>query len=88
VKTERLDRLQKLLLAQQDQANQDAVGKVLPVLFEKPGRGGNQIVGRTPHLQPVHAEGALDLIGTIQDVRIDRRTANSLKGVLRESLPA
>ena len=88
VKAERLDTLQKLLLAQQDQANQDAIGKVLPVLFEKPGRSKGQFVGRTPYLHPVHAEGSQNLIGTIQDVRIEMRTANSLKGALRESVPA
>ena len=88
VKAERLDALQKLLLAQQDQANQDVVGKVLPVLFEKPGRGKSQFVGRTPYLHPVHAEGSQNLIGTIRDVRIEMRTANSLKGALRESVPA
>jgi tRNA-2-methylthio-N6-dimethylallyladenosine synthase len=87
-KTERLDALQKLLLAQQDEANQNAVGKVLPVLFEKPGRNRDQIVGRTPYLQPVHAEGSPDLIGAIRPVRIAVRTANSLKGVLMEGLPA
>jgi tRNA-2-methylthio-N6-dimethylallyladenosine synthase len=88
LKAERLDELQKLLLAQQDQANENAIGKVLPVLFEKPGRTKNQIVGRTPYLQPVHADAKHDLIGTIQDVRIEMRTANSLKGALMESVPA
>jgi tRNA-2-methylthio-N6-dimethylallyladenosine synthase len=88
IKTERLEALQKLLLEQQDAANQKAVGSVLPVLFEKPGRNRHQIVGRTPYLQPVHAEGAQDLIGAVRAVRIEARTANSLKGTLLESVPA
>jgi tRNA-2-methylthio-N6-dimethylallyladenosine synthase len=88
VKAERLDLLQKLLLSQQDAANQNAVGKVLPVLFEKSGRGPGQIVGRSPYLHPVHAEGASGLIGSVRDVRIEARTANSLKGALLESVPA
>ena len=73
--------MQKLLLAQQDDANLAAIGKTLPVLFEKRGREKDQYVGRTPHLQPVHVKGASDLIGKIRDVRIEARTANSLKGV-------
>jgi tRNA-2-methylthio-N6-dimethylallyladenosine synthase len=83
VKSERLDTLQKLLLAQQDEANIAAVGKTLPVLFEKPGREKNQFVGRTPYLQPVHAQGEAGLIGTLREVRIEALTANSLKGSLQ-----
>ena len=82
VKSERLDSLQKLLLSQQDAANLAAVGKTLDVLFEKPGRNLGQIVGRSPHLQPVHAEASPALIGAIRPVRINALTANSLKGAL------
>ena len=82
VKTERLDALQKLLLSQQDDANLAAIGKTLPVLFEKPGREKNQFVGRTPYLQPVHVTGANDLVGKVRDVRIEALTANSLRGSL------
>jgi tRNA-2-methylthio-N6-dimethylallyladenosine synthase len=89
VKSQRLDALQKLLLAQQDDANDAVIGKVLPVLFEKPGRDARQIVGRTPWLHPVHAQGAASLIGTVRDVRIEARTANSLKGALVDrTIPA
>jgi tRNA-2-methylthio-N6-dimethylallyladenosine synthase len=82
VKTARLEILQKLLLAQQDRANLATVGKTLDVLFEKPGRNPGQIVGRTPHLQPVYVDGPLSLIGSIHAVRIEALTANSLKGHL------
>ena len=82
VKAARLDRLQKLLLAQQDQANLAAIGKTLDVLFEKPGRNLGQIVGRTPYLHPVHVEAPASLIGSIHPVRIEALTANSLKGSL------
>jgi tRNA-2-methylthio-N6-dimethylallyladenosine synthase len=81
-KTERLDALQALLLQQQDAFNDAQAGRILPVLFEKPGRREGQIVGRSPYLQPVHAEGDAALIGTVADVRIAARTANSLKGAL------
>jgi tRNA-2-methylthio-N6-dimethylallyladenosine synthase len=82
VKNERLQRLQTLLLDQQDQANLAAIGKTMPVLFEKPGRGKHQLVGRSPWLQPVHVEGAASLLGTIADVKIASLTANSLHGAL------
>ncbi len=82
VKSERLDILQRLLLAQQDAANNAAIGKRLEVLFEKSGRREGQIVGRTPHLQPVHVEAPVSLIGNIRPVHIEALTANSLKGRL------
>jgi tRNA-2-methylthio-N6-dimethylallyladenosine synthase len=52
------------------------------VLFEKPGRKSGQAVGRSPYLQPVHVEGAADLIGAIRDVTIIEAQPNSLKGTL------
>ena len=82
VKSARLEALQGLLLAQQDAFNDAQIGRILPVLFEKPGRGASQMVGRTPYLQPVHADGDASLIGRTADVRIAARTANSLRGIL------
>jgi tRNA-2-methylthio-N6-dimethylallyladenosine synthase len=82
VKAARLDALQKLLLSQQYGFDDSQVGKILPVLFEKTARDAGQLMGRTPYLQPVHVQASADLIGTIADVRIERRTANSLHGVL------
>jgi tRNA-2-methylthio-N6-dimethylallyladenosine synthase len=88
IKDERLQVLQDLLLKQQDEANLAMIGKTVTVLFEKPGRGSGQIVGRTPWLQPVHAQGPQSLIGRLADVKIARLTANSLEGLLAESVPA
>ena len=82
MKSARLDALQKLLLSQQDAANEAAIGKTLDVLFEKPGRGATQIVGRTPHLNPVHVEAPQSALGTVRPVQIEALTANSLKGCL------
>ncbi len=82
VKNARLQTLQTLLGAQQDEFNAACAGRVLSVLFEKPGRKEGQAVGRTPYLQPVHVDGAASLIGQIADVRIDAVHANSLKGAL------
>ena len=71
VKIARLAELQSLLITQQAAFNASCEKRVMPVLFEKPGRRQGQAVGRSPYLQPVHVEGALDLIGEIRDVRID-----------------
>jgi tRNA-2-methylthio-N6-dimethylallyladenosine synthase len=80
VKDARLQTLQALILSQQDAFNASCAGKILPVLFEKPGRKSGQAVGRSPYLQPVHVEGAAHLIGEIRDVRIESVFPNSLKG--------
>jgi tRNA-2-methylthio-N6-dimethylallyladenosine synthase len=82
VKDARLQALQALLSAQQDAFNAACAGRILPVLFEKPGRREGQAVGRTPYLQPVHVDGAASLIGRIVDVRIEAALSNSLKGAL------
>ena len=82
VKVARLDALQKLLLKQQYAFDDSQIGKVVPVLFEKRARDQNQLMGRTPYLQPVHVHGDVSLLGQVADVRIEKRTANSLHGVL------
>ncbi|HYM18744.1 MAG TPA: tRNA (N6-isopentenyl adenosine(37)-C2)-methylthiotransferase MiaB [Micropepsaceae bacterium] len=87
VKAERLSRLQALLTEQQHRFNQGCRGKVLPVLFDKPGRKNGQAVGRSPYLQPVHVAGAEDFIGEIRQVEIAAVLPNSLRGVLVDSVP-
>jgi len=82
VKAARLDTLQKLLLSQQYAFDDSQIGKTVPVLFEKTARDKGQLMGRTPYLQPVHVHADSALIGQVADVRIERRTANSLHGVL------
>jgi tRNA-2-methylthio-N6-dimethylallyladenosine synthase len=82
VKAARLEELQKLLLAQQYAFDDSQIGKTLPVLFEKKARDAGQLMGRTPYQQPVHVEADAIRIGRVGDVKITRRTANSLHGVL------
>jgi tRNA-2-methylthio-N6-dimethylallyladenosine synthase len=82
VKSERLARLQDLLDGQQDQFNRTAVGKTLPVLFEKAGRHPGQLVGRSPYLQLVHAEAGAQLLGRIIPVEITAVGPNSLAGTI------
>jgi tRNA-2-methylthio-N6-dimethylallyladenosine synthase len=83
VKDERLARLNALIDEQQRAFNAAQVGKVLPVLFEKPGRHPGQLSGRSPYLQAVHCEGPERLIGQIAPVRIDVANKMSLSGVLQ-----
>ena len=52
----------------------------MPVLFERLGRYGGQILGRSPYMQPVHATAAERLIGNVVKCRIVDVLKNSLKG--------
>jgi tRNA-2-methylthio-N6-dimethylallyladenosine synthase len=83
VKSRRLLRLREQLNGQQSAFNTRCVGRVLPVLFEKPGRRTGQLVGRSPYLQAVHAEAALGHLGRILPVEILACGPNSLAGVIR-----
>ena len=82
VKTERLHRLQALLGEQQQAFNGAMAGRTVPVLFERPGRHGGQIIGRSPYLQAVHAEAPQRLIGQIVPVKIASAGSNSLAGAV------
>jgi tRNA-2-methylthio-N6-dimethylallyladenosine synthase len=78
IKTERLAQLQALLGEQARAFNQATVGRVLPVLLERPGRHPGQQVGRTPYLQAVHIEAEASALGRIIDVVITDSHAHSL----------
>jgi len=82
VKDERLARLNALLDAQARAFNASQVGKVLPVLFERPGRHSGQLIGRSPYLQAVHATAPDRMIGQIVPVRIESAARMSLGGAL------
>jgi tRNA-2-methylthio-N6-dimethylallyladenosine synthase len=82
VKDERLARLLELLDDQQRAFNAAAEGRTLDVLFERPGRHPGQVLGRSPYLQAVHAEGPASLIGQIAEVQIERTAKMSLTGSL------
>jgi tRNA-2-methylthio-N6-dimethylallyladenosine synthase len=82
VKDTRLQRLQALLRTQQEAFNQACVGRVLPVLLERPGRHPGQLGGRSPYLQAVHVAGPADWIGRIVPVRIESCRPNSLAGTV------
>jgi tRNA-2-methylthio-N6-dimethylallyladenosine synthase len=82
IKAERLAALQALLQSQQRVFNEAAIGSVTSVLFEKPGRHAGQLVGRSPYLQPVHADIGPERIGEIVRVKIIGLRSNSLTGAV------
>jgi tRNA-2-methylthio-N6-dimethylallyladenosine synthase len=80
VKSARLHALQALLGEQARAFNASKVGQTVPVLFAEPGRKPGQLVGKTPWLQSVYAEGNARLIGRIVEARLTEGHANSLAG--------
>ena len=80
IKAARLAALQTLLGQQAREFNLSKVGATVPVLFAEPGRKPGQIIGKTPWLQSVYADGPPRLIGRIVDTRLTEGHANSLAG--------
>ncbi len=76
----RLHELQALLDRQGKAFNQAMVGRVLPVLLEKPGRHEGQLVGKSPYQQAVHATLPGNMIGAIVELAIVECGRFSLAG--------
>ncbi len=81
----RLQELQALLNTQQQDFNRASLGRVLPVLLEKPGRREGQLVGKTPHGQAVHVEALPAQIGSVVAARITDLGRFSLRGDIEET---
>ncbi|MCA0301050.1 MAG: tRNA (N6-isopentenyl adenosine(37)-C2)-methylthiotransferase MiaB [Proteobacteria bacterium] len=89
VKSARLAALQALLGQQARAFNESKAGLTVPVLFAETGRKPGQVVGKTPWLQSVHADGPERLIGRIVETRLVTGHANSLTGeIVTRSLEA
>ena len=88
VADERLQRLNALIIEQQQAFKEGLVGQTLPILFEKKGRYGRQAIGRSPYLQSVYVEDADHLMGQIVPVKIVANGNNSLQGALVASAMA
>ncbi|MDZ4371702.1 MAG: tRNA (N6-isopentenyl adenosine(37)-C2)-methylthiotransferase MiaB [Phenylobacterium sp.] len=82
VKNERLARLNALLDAQRMAFNAATAGRVVSVLFEKPGRNAGQLVGKSPYLQAVHVTAPDRMLGQIVPVLVESAAQNSLAGAL------
>lgn len=81
-KAERLQRLQALLARQQAAHLAAQVGRVLPVLVERPGRAAGQMAGRSPHLDAVHLDAPAGAVGRIVAARITAAGPHALAGAL------
>jgi tRNA-2-methylthio-N6-dimethylallyladenosine synthase len=79
-KARRLAALQELIEKQRQAFNRATVGRRLEVLFEKPGRREGQVIGRSPTMQSVFAEGPRSLIGELMQVEMVAAEPHSLRG--------
>ena len=79
-KSERLLSLQSLLTLHQKNFQKRMIGNEYPVLIEKKGKEIDQVVGRSPYLQPVFIKGSIDLLGEIVPVEMKSYRTNSLEG--------
>ena len=76
----RLHELQALLFEQQKQYNDNAVGKIFPVLLDRKGQKDGQLLGKTPYLQSVYVDAPPRLFGQIVDIKITTAFQNGLSG--------
>ena len=88
VRDDRLQRLQEVIGRHQTAFNSACVGKVVPVLLERPGRHPGQLIGRSPYMQPVHVEADVSSFGHVLEVEIRSAGANSLAGRLTSAATA
>jgi tRNA-2-methylthio-N6-dimethylallyladenosine synthase len=79
-KAARLAVLQEVLATQQRRFNESCRGRILPVLFDRPGRHRGQLIGRSPYLQSVHVEAPEEQLGALVPVRILGAGQNSVAG--------
>jgi tRNA-2-methylthio-N6-dimethylallyladenosine synthase len=85
VRHERLLRLQRAIDTQQAAFNARCLGRSFEVLFERTGRYGGQLVGRSPYLQTVQVDTSAApavAIGDIARVTVTELSPNSLFGAL------
>ncbi len=80
VKVARLAALQALIGRKAHEFNLSKAGTTVPVLFAEPGRRPGQLIGKSPWLQSVYAQGSPRLIGRIVETRLIEGYANSLSG--------
>ncbi len=77
-KDRRLQEIQHLLREQGEGFNRSRLGMQIDVLFTGAGRHPGQVSGRSPWLQPVHADGAMDLAGQVVPCIVTAAHPNSL----------
>ena len=80
VADQRLQQLQALLTTQQRSIQEAMVGREVTVLYEKPGRMTDQMIGKSDHLHAVHVTDPQGRIGQLVRVRVRATSSNSLSG--------
>ncbi len=88
VKSDRLARLQGLIVEQQLEFNRATVGRRLKVLLERQGKKPGQLIGKSPYLQSVHVMAPGLAIGDLVEVEILSAGPNSLEGTLIQKAAA
>jgi tRNA-2-methylthio-N6-dimethylallyladenosine synthase len=88
VKSDRLARLQALIVEQQLAFNRATVGRRLDVLLERQGKKPGQLIGKSPYLQSVHVMATGLAIGDLVEVEILSAGPNSLEGSLIQKAAA
>ncbi len=83
IKLKRSRKLRALSDKKRNYFFENLVGSNRPVLFEQ--RKNNQIVGFTDNYVPVHINGSLELLNTIQDVYLNKNKGNFMEGYLEHS---
>ncbi|MBL8709882.1 MAG: tRNA (N6-isopentenyl adenosine(37)-C2)-methylthiotransferase MiaB [Rhodospirillaceae bacterium] len=84
----RLQEMQALLESQLMAFNRATVGKRVPVLFERAGKRPGQLTGKSPWLQPVHANLSADCLGREIEIEITELGHYSLGGQPTDHQPA
>jgi len=82
VKTERLERLQALLIEQHAAYNAAFLGKETKILLEEKAKKAGFLLGHTPQMQNVVVKASEDALGKIVRVRITKTAATTLDGEL------
>ena len=82
VSDERLKRLQRLLMDQQEEFNKQWIGQTVEVLADGIGNRPNQLHGRTAHFQAMHVTCDTALLGQMIKVKVNGATGTALTGEL------
>ncbi|MFC3712350.1 tRNA (N6-isopentenyl adenosine(37)-C2)-methylthiotransferase MiaB [Sphingoaurantiacus capsulatus] len=88
VKSERLARLQALIVEQAFAFNRATVGRRVEVLMERQGKKPGQLIGKSPYLQSVHVMAPGLAIGDLVEVELLSAGPNSLEGALIQKAAA
>ncbi len=83
-KQERLKILDTLLMEGQREFNLSCIGKEFDCLIDEFGKLKNQVIGRTPYMQPVILDNAVKYMGQIKRVKILSANKSALRGEIIE----